>query len=342
VVNLTGADIAKAGTATMQQISAQLFSTLTEAGQSGSSGQVAQSVEVMLNGKLWGGQGNTVQRSSTWHPASVTGNTMYYVSSAGELTSRTTPGGKPTAIERIGPGFTQIAVSATGTYLAALNHGTLYTGLVGGQLTKRGTGYVAMSWDASDELWASQGMQINIFRNAQSSGTLRGGQHAQQQLNQVVQVQVPLLIEPITALQVAPDGVRVAIVMGGNELTFGAISHRQSQNPVVTLSLVQVQPLQNNGKFTALTWYNPDNVIALAEPGPSVTLYPVSGGTPTPIEAYPGMNTITSSSAGQLIAGLGNGHMVFDAGLTGSWGLVNDGDTPASGSSPTYAGLTQP
>ena len=42
-----------------------------------------------------------------------------------------------------------------------------------------------------------------------------------------------------TALQVAPDGVRVAIVMGGNELTFGAISRQQAQSPRISLSLVQ-------------------------------------------------------------------------------------------------------
>ncbi len=50
------------------------------------------------------------------------------------------------------------------------------------------------------------------------------------------------------------------------------------------------------------------------------------------------MQTITASSGQPLIAGLSNGRMEADASLTGSWMPINDGDTPADGSSPTYPG----
>jgi hypothetical protein len=50
------------------------------------------------------------------------------------------------------------------------------------------------------------------------------------------------------------------------------------------------------------------------------------------------MQTITASFGRPLIAGLPKGRMVADASLTASWLPVNDGDTPADGSSPTYPG----
>jgi hypothetical protein len=349
VVDLTGAAIGKASGSddkassdVMQQVSAQLLSTLSGAAPSSSSGQGVQSVEVVVNGKPWippQGQGNPVQRTPRWHPALGMSNEFYSVDSKGYLTSRTSPASKPANVARIGTGYTQIAVSPDGMYLAALRGSTLYTGRVAdGSPTKRGSGFMAISWDASDDLWASQGTQIVMFRGA--PGT-------RQPLSQMVPVEVNSVFVggPYTALQVAPDGVRVAIVSGGSDLTFGAISRQQSQNPLITFSpvqespLTQVQTAPQAANFIGLSWYGPDDVITLATPGPAVTDYPVSGATPQPIQAEDRMQTITASYKQPLIAGLSNGRMVSDASLTGSWMNINNADdTPASGSSPTYPG----
>jgi hypothetical protein len=67
-----------------------------------------------------------------------------------------------------------------------------------------------------------------------------------------------------------------------------------------------------------------------------VTDYPVSGGSSTSIQAYPGMQTITASLNHPLIAGLSNGRLATDASRTGSWMINND--TPSSGTSPVYPG----
>ena len=223
-------------------------------------------------------------------------------------------------------------------YLAALRGNTLYTGLLAGHsLTKRGSGFGSMSWDANDDLWASQGAQIVLFH---------GSANPRQPLAQMVAVAISgaPVSGPFSELQVAPDGVRVAVVSGGNQLVFGAISRQQGQtvitfSPVLDTPLTQVQPVPQTAFFTALTWYGPDDVIALANPGPSVTEYPVSGATPTPIQAEPGMQAITASYGQPLIAGLPNGRMAADPGLNGSWAPINNADdTPASGSSPTYPG----
>ncbi len=331
VVNLTGS-IAKdaADTDVMQQVSSQLLWTLSGSGQSGSSGAV-QSVEVELNGHPWlppGSQGNPVQQKhqSKKVPPAGASSVYYYVDSAGYLTSRLGTDGKPSRIELIGDGYTQVAVSPDGRYLAARHDSTLYTGLVGGGMEKRGNGFATMSWDGNDNLWAAQGDQVIMFR---ATATLRSPP------GQLVPVPVSVsslygknLAIPFTALRVAPDGVRVALIENNAELTFGAISGQQGPNPQIMLSQVQLSPLNAN-EFSGLTWYGPDNVITLAQPGPAATEYPVSGGTPTPIPAEPGMKTITASFGHLLVASLTDGSIVADASLTGSWMPLGYGDAPA-------------
>lgn len=342
VVSLTGTAIGKAGNDVMAQISAQLLWTLSSV-QSCSTGQGVQSVEVIVNGTQWippNGGDSAVQHTSQWHPACGQSRNFYYVASDGYLTSRSGAGSKPVA--KIGTGYSQVAVSTDGRYLAALRGTTLYTGLVGGPLADRGTGFLAVSWDVNDNLWASasEGNQIVMFRSTRNP---------QQPLTAGVAAQVALSA-PVTALQVAPDGVRVAMVMG-SELNFGAIAKSQSpsQSLSITLSLVQeTPPTQGQSSsvaaaFKSLTWYGSDNVIALSEPGPALTEYPVSGApSPTPIQAVPGMQTIAASWGQPLVTSLSNGQLMSNPSPTGSWMGVSDGDTPAKGSSPIYPDNVNP
>jgi hypothetical protein len=338
VVNLTGT-ITKANSQTLLQASAQLLSTLQDAPQGGQNGQAVKSVEVELNGKPWAPPdtpNNPVQQSPQYHPAYGASNQFYYVDNAGYLTSQTADG-PARRLAKIGTGYSQIAVSADGAYVAALRGGTLYAGLIGGPLVKRAGGYMAISWDPSDDLWASTGGQIVMFR---------GSARARQALGKMIPVKVQNLqnqIEPpYTALKVAPDGVRVAIVQNGGILTYGAISGPQGPDPQIWLSTVQEDPLTqpNPGdvSFTSLAWYGPDDVITLATPGPTVTEYPVSGGTPVSIPTDSAMQTIAASYRQPLIAGLPKEALASDASLTGSWMPIIDGDTLISGSSPTYPG----
>jgi hypothetical protein len=71
--------------------------------------------------------------------------------------------------------------------------------------------------------------------------------------------------------------------------------------------------------FTSVTWYGPDNVIALRDPGPQLTEYPVDGGSSTSIPAQPHMSGITASLGNPLIASLPRGAMAADSSLSGSW-----------------------
>ena len=338
VVNLTGT-IAKANSQTMEQVSAQLLSTLRgAAAQGGTNGQSVQSVEILLNGKPWApnGQDNPIQQQTPQYTApDGKSSNFYYVDSSGYLTSSPSAGGSAHRLAKIGTGYSQIAVTPDGDYVAALRGSTLYAGIIGQPLVEQGTGYLAMSWDIDDALWASTAEgQIVMFRASTD---------ARHPLGPAVTVKVNNPIAPpYTALKVAPDGVRVAIVQDGGILTYGAISGRQGPNPQIWLSTVQEDPLTSpqsspDALFKAIAWYGPGNVIALATPGPAVTEYPVSGGTPFPIPTDSDMQTIAASYQQPLIAGLSTG-LASDASTTGSWMQVTDNGTPVNGSAPAYPG----
>jgi len=347
VVNLTGT-ITKASSPVMEQIWAQLSSTL----QGGTNGQTVQAVQILRNGKSWAppdNQGNPAQPQ--YHPALGESNKFYYVDPAGNLWSRSTSLGSPTLgsptkLAKIGTGYNQLAVSPDGKYVAAITqHGNnLSAGPIGQKLAKLGNGFLAVSWDKNDNLWASVGNHIVMFRG--STGT-------PQPLGPLVPVMVSrdsvLATPPFTLLKVAPDGVRVALVENGptnsSTLTFGAISGQQGPNPQISLSTVQETPqtppssFAAEANFTALAWYGSDDVITLAEPGPAVTEYPVSGGSPTAIPTDSNMNSITVSYKQPLIAALSNGQMASEPSTTGSWTPIDDNDgTPTDGSAPVYPG----
>jgi Lipoprotein LpqB beta-propeller domain/Sporulation and spore germination len=344
-VNLSGA-IAKLPDRTriqvMEQVSAQLLWTLSGSGQGG---PAVQSVEVSVNNKPpWSppnSDENPVQHQVSYSPPTGGSRVLYYLDSAGNLRSFDTQANqaKPGKLAHVGKGYSQIAVSPDGQYLAALRNGSLYIGPIHGPLSKRyGTGYTTMSWDPADNLWATTSDQVVVLRGAASP---------RQQLGQPVSVPVvssdgvsPVL-GPFTAVRVAPDGVRVAIIVGGTALYFGAIvppKNPQGARVGQTAIKIVLSPFYVTGTgtttFSSVTWYGPDNVITLGGgPGPVLTEYPVDGGTSTSIPAESGIRSITASLGSELIAGLGKDDMLADASLTGSWMRI--GTTEIS---PVYPG----
>jgi hypothetical protein len=335
IINLTGT-IAKTSQSpnsqVMQQVSSQLLWTLLSATQSG---QAVQSVQVEVDGKPWDppkAQDNSYQQlqSSTYKPANGPSLPLFYaIDKAGYLTKRASTQAKPAPITHIGTGFQEIAVSSSGKYLAALRDNVLYTATVGHPLVKRGSGYLAISWDNSDQLWATTQTQIVMFR---------GAANPKQPLGQPVPVSVndPFTqgpSYPFTQLQVAPDGVRVALISAGGELRFGAIAVQQEGlrpgQASIKITLSQVKDFPVSGLFTGLSWYGADSVITLTDEGPAVTDYPVSGAAATPIPAETDLQSITASYGHPLIASLPNGHMVADNSLQGAWVPIDGGTAPA-------------
>jgi Lipoprotein LpqB beta-propeller domain/Sporulation and spore germination len=306
----------------MQQVSAQLLYTLIG---SGGSGPAVQSVQLSVNGKPWNPPGsdlNPVQQlhQSQYAPASGASSGFYYVDSAGDLMSRTSSTDKPVEVAHIGTGYTQIAVSRDRHYVAALKNGSLFTGRTVGPLARRaGDGYTSLSWDPADDLWATTGDQIVMLSGAASPSQQAGKPVAVNVVNSDGTTQN---VGPFTGLRVAPDGVRVVIIVGGNDLDFGAFVSLPNARPgqaAVEIVLSQFYVSVPSATFTSVTWFGPDNVIALRDPGPELTEYPVDGGTSTSIPAQPHMSGITASFGSPLIASLPKGAMAANASLSNSW-----------------------
>ena len=325
-VNLGGAITKDAGNSPLlQKVSAQLLWTLTGPG---GSGPAVQSVQLSVNGKPWSPPGsdlNPVQErpQSKYAPASGASSQFYYVDTAGDLMSRTSSSASsasPVKVAHLGTGYTQIAVSPDKQYVAALKNGSLFTGRLGGQLVQRaGDGYTSLSWDPSDDLWATTGDSIVMLSGVASPSQPAGKPVAISVVNSDNTTQN---VGPFTALRVAPDGVRVAIIVGGDDLDFGAFAplpNARPGQPAVKIVLSQFYVSVPSATFTSVTWYGPDNVIALRDPGPELTEYPVDGGSSTSIPAPPHMSWITASAGNPVIASLPRGGMAANASLSNSW-----------------------
>jgi Lipoprotein LpqB beta-propeller domain/Sporulation and spore germination len=334
-VNLGGAIATAPDQRTLlAQVSAQLLWTLIGPGQGDS--QVT-SVELLVNGQAkyppGNSQGIAVQHLSeaSYQPAIGATSKFYYLDSAGYLCSRDGVDGNQVQIAKIGTGYSQIAVSPDGKYLAALRDGSLWMGSVDGPLKKRqGSDYSTISWDPTDNLWTTTGGQVLTFRAGLTSGSA--------QAKPITAYVPPPGSGLITAIRIAPDGVRVALIVNTDELAFGAIVWQQGSGPGlagavrIELSPFNVSDLTGAG-FTAVTWYGPDDVVTLSGTGSTLTEYPVNGGTPTSQLLDQSVDSITASSDQALIAGLAKGGMTQAPNLTGAW-------TPVSGKgiSPTYPG----
>lgn len=336
-VNLGGA-ITRASDDVRKRVSAQLLSTLS--GSSPGQPQV-RSVVLSQDGKPWnppGAQDNPVQHDSTYRAPDGASGEFYNLDGGGQLWRRAGTGdaagavGAPTKVARIGVGYSAIAVSRDGRYLAALRNGIVYAGPVGGPLAPRtGTGYTTMSWDPNDNLWAAGSNGIVMLR-ANASPRSAAGAPVQVQVLAAEGNPVP---GPFTALSVAPDGVRVAVIIGPSELSFGAIvaqpAARGGQQAVVK---IQLSPFyvssETNARFQSVTWYDSNNVITLAESAsePALAEYPVSGGTATRIPSQAGIVSITASNGSALIAEA-KGLLLSNASTSGSWVTIGTGLAPA-------------
>jgi hypothetical protein len=335
------------------QMASQLLWTLVGSGQAGS--QVT-SVQLNVNGKAFapsGSSGNPVENLSeaslgpaTGASATAAGQLIYYLDSGGDVYSNRVGvagvAGQQTLVTKIGPGYTQIAVSRDGKYLAALRgNGDLYIGPIHGRLMpQQGTGYTTLSWDPTDNLWSSTGAndQIFVFR----AGAGLGSRQARPIEAAVTpSVDIPAGAQ-FSALQVAPDGVRVAMVIDSDELTFGAIVWGPGTGSGlgsvrIQLSFFNVSDLASG--FEGVTWYGADNVITLGGPPSTLTEYPVNGGTPTSQMLDQTVQSITASPGQALIAGVAKGEMIEASNLTGAWATIaTSTGTPVKGISPTYPG----
>ena len=149
--------------------------------------------------------------------------------------------------------------------------------------------------------------------------------------------------EQFTALQIAPDGVRVAMILDSDELAFGAIVWAAGTGPGLGSVRIQLSPFNVSdltSGFNEVTWYGADNVITLGGPGSTLTEYPVNGGTPTSQMLDQSVESITASPGPGADRRGRQGR--DDRGLEPDRRVGDDRDrrpaTPVKGISPTYPG----
>ena len=149
-----------------------------------------------------------------------------------------------------------------------------------------------------------------------------------------VTVTLPAGIQQITALRVAPDGVRVALIVStrsGPHVLLAAVVRSEDQ---VTLSSAG-QLGVDLADPTALTWYDANHLLVVdqADIGPQLFEVPVNGDRSTFQSIEPGMTSITAAGpTNSLFASLQTGQLARSAGLGELW------STPLAGRDATYPG----
>jgi hypothetical protein len=341
LVDLAGTAIAKASLTVRQRISAQLWWTLHGAGQGS---QQVQSIALSIDGKPFvppgAAPGNAIQNSATkYWPASGPQPASYYFRTASGGLWKATGTAKGAKVATLGAGYAPIAVSPDANFLATVKDGTVYTGPLGGKsltpsLTPRFTGddIASLSWDADDNLWMTSSAGIGVVP------AVSGKQAGPAATVRIAHQRTCPDSDPgtITAVRVAPDGVRVAVVFGGatQTLAFAAIARlpqsQFGQSQVVSLQWSPFFVCGRGNAFSSVSWWGPDDVIALGQPGSTLTEYPVNGGSQVTIPNRPGIATITASKGGGLVASMADKSMAIDpTGVTGVWDPLGPGVSPA-------------
>jgi prepilin-type processing-associated H-X9-DG protein len=331
IVNLTG-PVAGASDQVLGQMSAQLLWTL--AGSSSDMPSI-QSVELEVNGtpRTLPGLGGPVQQIGSYGsyvPSAPAHASFYYADSRGAVRSLSgtaqanAPRGAPVR-GQAGTGqipLTQIAVSPNDHYVAGIGPGgALYTASLvrTATLARRAAGpFTSLSWDTHDNLWAVGNGQVWL---------VPGTSGAPIQVNTMLEFG-----QRVTALKVAPDGVRCAMLVTGSgvsQLMLAAIVHSGS----LAFIGMPVPISSQSGHFIALTWYDADHVIVLSRPSGSPVLdeVAINGERLVPVPAQDGTVSITADgSSNPLVAGLAGGQMATLASLGGLWsGVVGAGRAPA-------------
>lgn len=295
---------------------------------------LAQAVELRVNGRLWsppGSQG-VVLTTADFHdhaPRAHSNAPLYFVRKNGGVSVLTSRASHSTAVPgQAGTGqipLDKVAVSPDGKYLAGLaGQGTvIYTSNLSVaaqhpdspaaelQTRLKGSSLTAPSWDNSDDLWVA-----GRVGGSQGIWVLPGGG------GQAMKVNLPDTVNgPVTGLRVAPDGVRIALIVGR-----GAAAHILLGSIVRGaggFSIMGTVPLGPGlTGVTALTWYNRDRLLAITQEKSGSRLWDVlaNGDRSPSVAGPPDMTSVTADGPhGTLYLGVSSGHLQKSVGIGEPW-----------------------
>jgi lipoprotein LpqB-like beta-propeller protein/sporulation and spore germination protein len=314
---------------TVQAMAAQLVWTLTSPTYSPA---LIQAVKLKINGQLWmpGRTGGIQGLADYSHyvPHGHRGEPLYYVSGGGVVRMLGKAAHSVTVPGEAGTGripLNKIAVSPDGRYLAgvagpsttvytsdlaaaAKTHAAASAGNLHSRLT--GAGFAAPSWDIDDDLWVA-----GQVHRSPGVWVIPGAGGAPEK------VSLPAGLGVVTGLRIAPDGVRIALIVGKGtaaRLLLGAIMRSDSSFTIihtVTLAPGLLGP-------SALSWYDEDHVLAITQSPAGTQLWevPVNGDEPTLKTGQPGMVSITAAgSQNPLYLGMSAGRLDNSITLDEPW-----------------------
>ena len=329
--------------ASLAGMASQLVWTLTSSSYESAS---VQGVKLEVNGKVWTPRGATsaVLSPRTFPQPALEPprpEELYFLGSHGAARVLGAQDGGNSAVPgQAGTGqvpLTSIAVSRDQHYLAGIGGTatatTLYTNSLSAaakphassavralQIRMSGVSIASVSWDRDDHLWVagSSGGKPRVWMLGASKGA-------------PVSVHLPPHIRSVTALRVAPDGVRVAMIASvgtpnGPEKEVLLAVIVKSTDQVMLSSVGQLgadltQP-------SALTWYDADHLLVVnqASYGPQLEEVPVDGDRSSYQGIEPEMTSIAAAGPHNgLFVGLQTGHLARSVGLGELWSPFAEG-----------------
>ena len=323
---------------TYRAMARQLVATLTSPGYGP---PLFDAVKLKINGKMWsppgGGPVLTLATSALNLPHPSGSGPVYYVGADGKvrMLTRLAARGQPVCGEA-GSGqlaLQQLAVSPLRKYLAGIAGpaNTVYVGSLepacppgarssAGVLHARltGTDFRSLSWDSDGNLWV-----VGRLHHTAGVWVLPGGR------GQPIEVDASGLGH-VTSLRVAPDGTRVAMIVGT-----GAKAHLELgyiMRNGLGFSITHLVPLGPSlSAVTALTWYDEDHLVAAAQqgtPGPQLWEVPVNGDGATSLQwTQRGLVTSIAAAGPQNPLYLTvNGQLEKSVGLDELWTAITAGN----------------
>jgi Lipoprotein LpqB beta-propeller domain/Sporulation and spore germination len=199
----------------------------------------------------------------------------------------------------------------------------------------------SLSWDTQGRLWVTSGTDVFVLTESPTASTGTG--------LQVTPVSIPAPQIPsadtFSSLKVAPDGVRVAMIVHGKSgstvyVTSTTVGKKSSQLIYLAQS-GQLQPVGPDlDNPVDLTWWGPDHLLVLDQRHAIDQLYevPLNGGQSVRVPTPPGVTSVTGDGS-VVVVGIketegGTTRELIESasGLDGIWHRV------APGTVPTYAG----
>ncbi len=200
----------------------------------------------------------------------------------------------------------------------------------------------SLSWDDQGRLWVAAGTDVFVLTESPTSSS---GSGLQVTPVTIPATQVSSSSVTFTSLKVAPDGVRVAMIVRGKSgsmiyVTSTTVGKKSSQ----VVYLAQSGQLQSVGPDldnpVGLAWWGPDHLLVLDQRHGATQLYevPLNGGQSTRVPTPPGVTSVTGNGSVVVVGTKTTGdgstqEEIQSAGsLDGIWHQV------AAGSRPAYAG----